>query len=403
MVVLLGATFMPFAAAQASAASLSIAPASGPAGATVQVVGAGFVAGARAQLTWDGTASGMPAVKIGAAGDFRITITVPAAPSGSHHVGAVDSGLLPKGRAKTTQQVTLLAVATFVEVGVGPAPTPTNPAPAPTPRSTATPQSTPNPTPTQAPTPPPAPTATAAPTAAPGTGIPAMPQADLLQKDFADGSLWPFRVIDYPNSHPADAMSYACDYGRDSSVASVHDGYLQLTAYPRSDGRWNCGFVSTGMDGNGNGASFSMTHGYVQFAARLNVGYATWQAPLWLLNTVTGWNSAEVDVAEVMAGRLTCNLHGVGDLQIASVAPSADLATTWHVFGVAKTSDHITFVMDGKILGRWNGSMPDPLALLADSKVGYKWNSVYPDGSTPDPTYVKIAWVTVASSIPNGL
>jgi hypothetical protein len=230
-----------------------------------------------------------------------------------------------------------------------------------------------------------------------------VPQGDLLRKDFSDGSLYPFRSIDYPNDYPADAMSYACNYLRDSSTVSVHDGYLQLTAYPRTDGRWNCGFVSTGMDGRGNAASFSVTHGYVQFAARLNVGYATWQAPLWLLNSVTGWHPAEVDVAEVIGGRLTYNLHGVGDLQVASVAPPSNLGSTWHVFGVAKASDHITFVMDGKVIGRWNGSMPDPLALLADSKVGYKWDSIYPTGSTPDPTWVKLAWVTVSSTIPSGL
>ena len=68
-----------------------------------------------------------------------------------------------------------------------------------------------------------------------------------------------------------------------------------------------------------------------------------------------------------------------------------------------KTSTHITFTMDGKVVGRWNGNMPDPMALLADSKVGFKWDGVYPNGSTPDPTWAKLAWVTVSSDIPDGL
>lgn len=281
----------------------------------------------------------------------------------------------------------------------------TNPTVAPTVLPTSNPTPVPTPKPTAAPTPNPTPKPTAAPTptAPPSGGMPPLPQADLLRKDFSDGSLYPFRVIDYPNDHPSDAMSYACDYKTDSSVVSVHDGYLNLRAYPVTGGRWNCGFVSTGMDGNGHGASFSVKYGYVQFAAKLNVGYATWQAPVWLLNTVTGWNSAEIDVAEVIGGRLTYNLHGTTNSQIASTAAPSDLASTWHVFGVAKSSDHITFLMDGKVIGRWNGTMTDPMALLADSKVGFKWDGIYPNGSTPDPTWVKLAWITVSSDIPAGL
>lgn len=228
-----------------------------------------------------------------------------------------------------------------------------------------------------------------------------MPAGNLLRKSFSDGSLYPFRVTTWPNAHPTDNMEYACRYGTDSSVVAVHNDYLELRAYPRSDGLWNCGFVSTGL-GTGAATSFSFTTGYVQFAAQLNVGYATWQAPLWLLNNVTSWNPAEIDVAEVIEGHLQYNLHGVGNITVASKLPPANLANTWHIFGVAKASDHITFTMDGAVVARWNGSMPDPMALLADSKVGIKWDGLYPNGSTPDPTDVKLAWVTVSSSIPSG-
>lgn len=230
-----------------------------------------------------------------------------------------------------------------------------------------------------------------------------MPGGDLLRKSFGDGTLGPFRKITYPNDHPGDAMGYACDYGTGTDVISVHDGYLDVRAYPKGGGRWACGFLSTGMDGRGNGASYSFTTGYVQFAARANVGYATWQAPIWLLNTVTTWGSAEIDVAEVIRNRLTFNLHGNVSMQVASVAPPADFGTRWHVFGVAKARDHITFTMDGDVIGRWNGSMPDPMALLVDSKVGFQWDGIYPNGSTPNPTYAHVAWVTVSSQIPAGL
>jgi hypothetical protein len=399
----------------------------------------------------------MPTLTVGRNGRFAATMVVPNAALGRHTLGArTVSSKSPRLRAQAAVQESVLATVTFsilspgaagpflegaaaatsgsdsptftpAPAGAGPSPTdaplpiatldPTaaaaaDPGATSTPDETTTPtvdptaeptvRATPRPDPTKAPTPDPTPTDRPDPTPKPGGGIPATPQGDLLRKDFSDGTLWPFRIVDYPNDHPDDNMSYACDYGKGSSVVSVHDGYLDLRAYPKDGGRWNCGFVSTGLDGTGNKASFSFTHGYLQFAARMNVGHATWQAPIWLLNTVTGWHPAEIDVAEVIGGRLTFNLHGVGDRQVASVAPG-NVGSTWHVFGVAKTSNHITFTMDGKVVGRWNGSMPDPMALLADSKVGFKWDGIYPNGSTPDPTWARLAWVTVSSAIPSGL
>jgi Glycosyl hydrolases family 16 len=280
-----------------------------------------------------------------------------------------------------------------------PNPTPgATPTPTPRPTPTPTPRPTPTPTPRPTPTPTPRPTATPQP---PSGGIPPMPNGNLLEKDFSDGSLGPFRKITYPNDHPNDAMSWACDYGTGTDVISVHDGYLDVRAYPKAGGRWNCGFLSTGMDGRGNGASFSFTTGYVQFAAKMNIGYGTWQAPVWLLNTVTCWCSAEIDVAEVLENqRVTFNIHGPAN---ASVASRANPGTGWHVYGVAKASDHVTFTMDGQVIGRWNGSMPDKMALLIDSKVGFKWANLYPNGSTPDPTYARVGWVTVSSTIPSGM
>jgi hypothetical protein len=225
-----------------------------------------------------------------------------------------------------------------------------------------------------------------------------MPQADLLRKSFADGTLGPFRKITYPNDHPTDPMSWACDYGTGTDVISVHDGYLDIRAYPKTGGRWNCGFLSTGMDGKGNGASFSFQYGYVQFAAKVNIGYGSWQAPIWLLNTVTCWCSAEVDVAEVLENqKVTFNIHGPTN---ASVGSRANPGTGWHVYGVAKAPDRITFYMDGNVIATWTGKMPDRMALLADSKVGFQWANLYPNSTTPDPSYVHLAWVTVDSQVP---
>ena len=273
----------------------------------------------------------------------------------------------------------------------------------PKPDPTAKPPSTPKPDPTPADTPDPTPKPTPKPTPTPGGGIPATPAGDLLRKDFSDGSLWPFRVVDYPNDHPDDAMSYACDYEHRRQRRLGPRWVPRPAGVPEeSAGAGTAASCPPAWTADGNSASFSFTHGYLQFAARMNVGHATWQAPMWLLNTVTGWHPAEIDVAEVISGRLTYNLHGTVNKQVASTAPG-NIGSTWHVFGVAKTSTHITFTMDGNVVGRWNGNMPDPMALLADSKVGFKWDGVYPNGSTPDPTWVKLAWVTVSSKIPAGL
>lgn len=425
--------------------TLAMTPGSAAAGVRVLVAGTNFTQRTRVQLTWDGSAGGMPILAVNRDGQFSATMVVPNTKLGPHTLGAVR--VQNKGQTlKTETPPTVVVLATEVftittdepspdpstDPTIGPDPTPgatftpdPTAAPLPTaapdptaeptaePTATAAPDPTAEPTqeptvdptakPTPNPTPKPTPKPTPNPTPPPSGGVPAMPSADLLRKDFSDDKLWPFRIVDYPNDHPTDPMSWACDYKTDSSVISVHDGYLHLRAYPKAGGRWNCGFVSTGMDGNGNGASFSVKYGYVQFAAKMNVGHATWQAPIWLLNTVTGWHAAEIDVAEVIRGRLTYNLHGTVEKQVASVSVPSNLASSWHVFGVAKTSSHITFVMDGKVIGRWNGSMTDPMALLADSKVGFKWDDIYPNGTTPDPTWVKLAWVTVSSHIPSGL
>jgi hypothetical protein len=381
----LGVSVLPFGAAAAYGTARIVAtPDQAAAGATIAITGSRFRSLTSVQLEWNHVTTGMPKVMTDDSGRFTTTIKIPATEPGSHVVGA--GGTARGGQPTyTTDGVTVVSATASV------APT-TAPTAQPTTQPTAPPPTT---QPTAPPTAPPA-------SAPPSTGIPPVPAANLLRKSFTDGVLAPFRAVTYPNDHPADAMSYACNYATDSSVVSVHDGYLDLRANRRSDNRWNCAFLSTGMDGRGNGATFSFNTGYVQFAARMNVGYATWQAPIWLLNTVTGWHSAEIDIAEVINGKLTYNLHGTVNTQVASTNPPTDLATRWHVFGVAKASDHITFTMDNQVIGRWNGSMPDPMALLADSKVGFQWSNTYPNSSTPSPSWVNLAWVTVSSTIPAG-
>jgi hypothetical protein len=85
------ATAFPFGPAGASGPSLSLSPGSGTAGQKVQVIGEGFQPKTRLQLTWDGTASGMPGVQVTGSGSFKTSIVVPSGATGPHTVGVAEA------------------------------------------------------------------------------------------------------------------------------------------------------------------------------------------------------------------------------------------------------------------------------------------------------------------------
>ncbi len=405
------------ASADAGSPKVWTAPSAATVGSVVTAYGRAFPSKASVQLLWDGSAAKMPNVTANGAGNFTATFVVPPASFGSHAITtAVTAPVRKSSTTAASAGSTVLTVtsATFTvldptgaqSAGATPKPDPTADPATPAPKPTANPTDPPAATnPPVDPTPDPTPKPTPVPTDPPplASDIPAMPSADLLRKSFADGDLGPFRPITYVNDHPGNPMGYACDYKTGTGVISVHDGYLDVRAKPGTGSRWDCGYLSTGMDGNGHGATFSFKTGYVQFAARMNVGYATWQTPIWLNNTVSCWCSAEIDAAEVISGRLTFNIHGPANVGVASRSVPANLDTNWHIFGIAKDTDHVTFTMDGNVVGTWHGSMPDPMALMIDSKVGFQWDGIYPNANTPRPAYAHLAWVTVSSHIPSGL
>ena len=122
-------------------------------------------------------AAGLPTVSTGSRGAFAVTITIPAAADGSHHVGASIATKVPRAATRNVSTSSSIATAEFVvvdEVATTPDPTPA-PTATPTPKPTATPTPVPTATPTPAPTatasatpaPTVAPTATPAPSVAP--------------------------------------------------------------------------------------------------------------------------------------------------------------------------------------------------------------------------------------------
>jgi len=129
---------VPLVVGVARTPRLSVSPASGLVGSTVFISGSGFN-GSRGQITFDGTAVGMPAFVPDSSGSFALSVKVPAATLGAHTFAAVSTKNRDNGKA--------LASAAFTV--------------------TTTPTITPSPAPKAAPTPDPKPTVASTPTATP--------------------------------------------------------------------------------------------------------------------------------------------------------------------------------------------------------------------------------------------
>jgi hypothetical protein len=134
--------------AGASGTRLSASPSSVGRGGTTRIDGSGFAAASSGQLTWDGSATGMPGYTASASGTFSVVLTVPSsAAAGAHTVAA-------RGVAGGSKKPRNLASTTVIVLAPTPPPTPTQaPTPTPTQAPSATPTHSPTPSPSQAPTP----------------------------------------------------------------------------------------------------------------------------------------------------------------------------------------------------------------------------------------------------------
>ncbi len=144
--------------AGASGTRLSAVPSTVARGATTRIDGLGFAAGSTGQLTWDGSATGMPAYSASASGTFSVVVTVPSsAAAGAHTVaarGTAGGSKKPRNLASTTVTRVGADTCTHAHAHQG---SNTDPhagpnAATPTQAPTATPTHAPTPSPTQAPT-----------------------------------------------------------------------------------------------------------------------------------------------------------------------------------------------------------------------------------------------------------
>jgi hypothetical protein len=169
------------------APSLALTLATGPAGSVVTASGANF-GHATVQLTWDGSANGMPSLQVGGNGSFKTTFTIPStAATGPHQVqasGTSAGGSTNAGGKKNS--TTLVSASAIFTVAISSSTSTSTATPAPTSAAGPTPtspsaSSTPAPTtaptasPTAAATPTPKPTSTPTPTATQTASITANP------------------------------------------------------------------------------------------------------------------------------------------------------------------------------------------------------------------------------------
>jgi beta-glucanase (GH16 family) len=213
---------------------------------------------------------------------------------------------------------------------------------------------------------------------------------------FTDGTLGPFKVLTYPDAHIGGSGQFMTVYDRFSNGArqvTVHNGYMDLRATPRSDGLWDAVLVGTSQDGNGP----TFGYGTFRYWLSFNIAPQTWQAA-WLYDT-TSWSATEIDFPEVLENQsLTAHVLGGGAGGRYGLPKPADLATVFHEFKVERRANFVAYSIDGVEVARITGTMPaTKLAVLLDSKVGWPWLGAAgaPSIGTPDPTYLRVAAVTV--------
>jgi hypothetical protein len=229
----------------------------------------------------------------------------------------------------------------------------------------------------------------------PPTGLPPIPAGygTVFKKDFSDGTLTPFVPQTHNNDHPGTLMVQYETFVTDSNHISVHDGYLDLKCTSNLNGIWSSSMVGTYIvNANPPTRTFDFQYGTVRWMARMNYGKGAWHG-LWywsLWNAPdAGGSEPEIDWPELIQSRTTGNIHGTAfDGQIVNLAPPDD---GWHEYKMVKTSTYIACFIDGVEKTRWNHTMTARQVLIADCKVGLE----APDGTTPSPLFVNVAWVTV--------
>ncbi len=156
------------------------------------------------------------------------------------------------------------------------------------------------------------------------------------------------------------------------------------------------GLVATGVNSYACGGittegTFSFRHGYVEVRARYDCAMGVWPA-IWMLPVNNSWpTTGEIDVMEHLnyMGTVYQTVHyanASGGDASKGVSPSwsdVNAKLEWHTYGMAWTSDAITFYLDGVATGtitatqvgsRWPfGEESEEFYLILDQQIGGNW------------------------------
>jgi hypothetical protein len=401
----------PYLSTEAAGARLSV---SGPAVASGQltVMGDGWANRITLQLTWDGSAAGMPTIRTSPKGSFTTSITVPATALPAAHILAATSaknGRVTRSssvQTSTSQALTSLVLAS-VTVTVVATSSPTDPPgtaaptahptvaptrePAPTPAPTSAPDPTaPPPDPTA---PPPDPTPTPTPTPDPG---PTFTFVDNFNGSTL-GSVW--KAL-YGPGDPGDRLD--TDTMGNLSQVDVANGFATITAERRStpSGRPYGGacFATYG--------TFAQKYGTWEARFRYPAGQGVW--PSWFL--IPGGQKSpypEIDILEAYpappsgggSGRsiIASTVHyapGVNDHIVYDALH--DMTTGFHVYKLEWSPGSIVFSLDGDVYGTIKGSkVPSvpmyPIFIFGLGAPGYRADATSPSVLKMDIDYIRVS------------
>lgn len=186
--------------------------------------------------------------------------------------------------------------------------------------------------------------------------------------------------------------------GYDSTLASVANGVLSLSAVNRS-GSWWSYLLDTKT-------TWTQLYGLFESRIKIPKGKGLWPA-FWGYHDA---DSAEIDTMEICANPIGSNggndaslLHttihwtGGGSSGHSYRAP-VDLSLDYHVYGVDWRSDSIKFYLDGVEVWNFTDITHIPtvaLPLILNLGVGGSWCGA-PDATTPSPSTMFVDWVRVS-------
>lgn len=418
MALLLPALFLPLSSSRAQDPSLAIRPGDAFPGQSVRAIGNGFTPGHRGTVLFDGRSTGQSTVTVDRDGRFATRLAVPRAALSGQHLVAIS--LRPPGSddRPTVVHAPLMVrfhVSSFVDFdpanappspsasatgspaaaaasSVAPAddvPDPEAGSRSPSPVATAlqsqAPSLPPASTPTGAPPPPPAPIPTVVPAPIPAPiPAPPPPTAAGWREDFTSG-LGSFQIFTHTWSTAQRA---------DAAHVSVENGVMRL----RADSWPQVGGMVIGP---------AFDDGY--FEARIRFQAGTGLSPaFWLqrpLSAPTPWD--EIDIMEAWPNATgwpgpntfysTAHIYPGGVLSSTQLPVDAgtSLAGTWHTYGARLIpGQRVDIYLDGVLRTSITAGVPvrqDFVVVL--SHIAGNW-SAQPDGTTPNPAYMDVDWVS---------